>query len=219
VRSIHPHSGARQGHQGHLTQEVLEAVRALSPIESVVGDYISLRRAGFQLVGLCPFHDEGTASFTVNTEKQVFFCHGCRVGGDVFQFIQISLRCGFREAVTHLAKRAGLETKGFQPSPELQERVAKLKAQRDEELAFWRFWNDRLNALNAQYRGHCRAATWAEECLRLGILTSSEEHGLAWSALEGYRVFEAHVEREGICDMEFLRAEWKAMRVNRDAAA
>jgi DNA primase len=202
-----------------LTQEVLEAIRALSPIESVVGDYVSLRRAGFQLVGLCPFHDEGTASFTVNPEKQVFFCHGCGVGGDVFRFIQISLKCGFREGVAHLAQRAGLDIKGFRPSPEFEERVVRIKAQRIEEQEFQRFWHARIDAINAEYRAHCRAATWAENCLRLGILTTKEEHELAWNAFERYRIFEARVECEGICDMEVLRAEWKAMRGNRDAAA
>jgi hypothetical protein len=219
MQTIHPNPSACQVSPGRLTEEFIEAVRALSPIEDVIVYHVPLRRSGFQLIGCCPFHDDDNPSFAVNPEKQAWYCHSCSIGGDVFRFIQLFLKCGFREGVTHLAQRAGLETKGFQPSLELQERVAKIKAQRDEQLAFWRFRNERLNALNAQYRGHCRAATWAEECLRLGILTSSKEHGLAWSALEGYRLFEARVEREGICDMEFIRAEWKAMRGNRDAAA
>lgn len=200
-----------------FTQEAIEAVRTLSAIEQVIGEHLRLRRSGPGFIGLCPFHDEGTASFTVNPSKQVWYCHGCGIGGDVFRFIELRLKCGFRDAVAQLAQRAGLDVNGFQPSSELQSLVARIKAQHEEELAFRRFCNDRLNALTAKYRGLCRAATWAEEYLRLGTL-SIEEQEMAWSALERYRTFEALVEREGICDTGFLRAEWQASRGNRNAA-
>jgi hypothetical protein len=219
VRNIDPKPGACQGRRPGLTDEAIEAVRALSPIEEVAGDHVSLRRSGAQFIGLCPFHAERSPSFAVNPGKQLFFCYGCGVGGDAFRFIQIFFKCKFPDAVRLLAQRAGLDLDGFRPSPELRERVARVKAQRSEEIAFWRFWGNRLNGLNRQYRSHCRAATWAEECLRRGILTSSEEHDLAWTALEGYRLFEARVEREGLCEMEFVRAEWQTLRGDRHAAA
>src|SRR5882762_5945261 len=88
--------------------ELIETIRELSPIESVIGEFIELRRSGFQLVGLCRFHAERTPSFYVHPGKGVFFCQGCGIGGDVFKFVARLLNCTFRQSVEHLAARAGI---------------------------------------------------------------------------------------------------------------
>ena len=74
-----------------IPAETIEAVRALSPIEQVISEHVRLRRSGAQLLGRCPFHADKTPSFSVHPAKQVFHCHGCGAGGDVFQFVQTSL--------------------------------------------------------------------------------------------------------------------------------
>lgn len=86
----------------------VEAIRAASPIVEVIGEHVHLRSTGTQFVGLCPFHSEKTPSFVVNPAKQVFFCHGCHAGGDVFHFVGMRLHLSFREAAEYLAERAGI---------------------------------------------------------------------------------------------------------------
>jgi DNA primase len=77
-------------------------------VEDVVSHYVELKKAGTNLVGLCPFHREKTPSFTVSPDKQIFHCFGCSFGGDVFHFIMRIENVDFVEAVSILAKRAGV---------------------------------------------------------------------------------------------------------------
>jgi DNA primase len=86
----------------------VERVRAASDIVEVVGQTVALRRAGRNLVGLCPFHKEKTGSFSVNPERQFYHCFGCKAGGDVFRFVQETEKVGFVEAVEILSRRAGI---------------------------------------------------------------------------------------------------------------
>ena len=201
-----------------IPAETIEAVRALCPIEQIISDQVSLRRSGAQLLGRCPFHADKTPSFSVHPAKQVFYCHGCGVSGDVFQFVRLSFRCGFRDSVAHLAGRAGIDLHGFKPSAELRDLVTKHKAEQDERRSFERFANDWINGVCRQYRALARAATYAEDCLRAGILNAVEQE-MAWGALERYRLFETRVEREGLCDREFIHEEWAKRSRNAACAA
>lgn len=74
-------------------------------IADVIGEYISLKRGGLYLKGSCPFHHEKTASFTVSPHKEIFYCFGCKEGGDVISFIAKMERCTQIEAVNHLIER------------------------------------------------------------------------------------------------------------------
>ena len=80
-----------------------------NPIEDVVGQYVALKRSGSNLFGLCPFHGEKTASFSVAPEKGIYYCFGCHKGGDVINFIMEIESLSYPDAVRFLAKRAGLE--------------------------------------------------------------------------------------------------------------
>lgn len=93
---------------GRISVPVLEQIRQANDIVEVVSAYASLKRTGRTLKGLCPFHREKTPSFTVNPEKQVFYCFGCGVGGDVFKFVQLRENVEFREAIAILASKAGI---------------------------------------------------------------------------------------------------------------
>lgn len=86
----------------------VERVRAASDIVEVVGQTVQLKRVGRNWVGLCPFHQEKTPSFSVNAERQFYHCFSCKVGGDVFKFIQETENVGFLEAVELLSRRAGI---------------------------------------------------------------------------------------------------------------
>jgi DNA primase len=86
----------------------VDEVRAASEIVKVVGDYVKLRKAGANMMGLCPFHQEKTPSFAVHPGKQIFHCFGCGVGGDVFKFIMLIENLTFAEALHRLAEKAGI---------------------------------------------------------------------------------------------------------------
>ncbi len=79
-----------------------------NPIDEVVGQYVSLTRRGSNLFGLCPFHSEKTASFSVAPEKGIYYCFGCHKGGGVVNFIMEIESLDYPDAVRFLAKRAGM---------------------------------------------------------------------------------------------------------------
>ncbi|MGA8186242.1 MAG: DNA primase [Terriglobia bacterium] len=86
----------------------VEDVRAAADIVKIVGDYVQLRKAGANMMGLCPFHQEKTPSFAVHPGKQIFHCFGCGVGGDVFKFIMLVDNLTFPEALERLADKVGI---------------------------------------------------------------------------------------------------------------
>ncbi len=85
-----------------------QEIKEKNNIVSVISEYVSLKRSGRSLLGLCPFHDEKTASFNVNQDKQFFYCFGCGAGGDVFSFIMKIENLEFIDAAKRLAERAGI---------------------------------------------------------------------------------------------------------------
>lgn len=91
-----------------LSDAFLKQLRANTDIESVISPYVNLRRRGKNLVGLCPFHNEKTPSFTVYPENGSFYCFGCGVGGDVITFVRRMENLDYMEAVKQLADRAGM---------------------------------------------------------------------------------------------------------------
>ncbi len=86
----------------------VEQVRAAADIVKIVGDYVKLHKTGANYSGLCPFHQEKTASFSVHPIKQIFHCFGCGVGGDVFKFVMLMDSLSFPEALRRVAEKVGV---------------------------------------------------------------------------------------------------------------
>lgn len=86
----------------------IEELRDVADIVDVVNDYVRLKRSGSRFKGLCPFHDENTPSFSVDPDKNLYYCFGCQRGGDVFKFIQEMEGVGFLESARMLAERFGV---------------------------------------------------------------------------------------------------------------
>lgn len=90
----------------------IDELVARNPIEEVVGQYVSLKRSGANMFGLCPFHGEKTASFSVAPDKGIYYCFGCHKGGGVINFEMEIEGLSYADAVRALAKRVGMEVPG-----------------------------------------------------------------------------------------------------------
>ncbi len=114
---------------GRFGDDKIEEVRSRADIVEIVGAHVRLRRAGRNFVGLCPFHNEKTPSFSVNAERGFFHCFGCGVGGSVFNFITRVEGLTFPEAVRSLAKKYGVTLPEHDVAgPAAGEREAMLRA-------------------------------------------------------------------------------------------
>ena len=107
-----------------ISKETIEQVIMRNDIESLIGSYVSLKRAGSNLKGLCPFHSEKTPSFTVYPQDNSFYCFGCGAGGDAITFIRKRENLDYPDAVEFLANRAGItivtdERGSYRTSPKI----------------------------------------------------------------------------------------------------
>ena len=91
-----------------ISPEKIAEIRNRASIVEVVSDYVTLKKAGRNYMGLCPFHSEKTPSFTVSEEKGIYHCFGCQTGGSVFHFLMQYDQLTFPEAVERVAKRYGI---------------------------------------------------------------------------------------------------------------
>lgn len=91
-----------------FSDDTIEKIRFNNDIVEVISQYVDLKKAGSNYVGLCPFHNEKTPSFTVSPDKQLFHCFGCNAGGDVISFVMKIDNMNFPEAIKKLADRAGI---------------------------------------------------------------------------------------------------------------
>ena len=121
----------------------IDELIARNPIEDVVGQYVNLRRSGANMFGLCPFHGEKTASFSVAPDKGMYYCFGCHKGGGVVNFMMEVEGLSYPDAVRNLAERVGL------PVPDDEQYESQYKKQErlwaaNKEAA--RFFHSQLNA-------------------------------------------------------------------------
>ena len=122
-------------------REIVEAIKDRSDIVDLIGTYVSLKRAGSNYGGLCPFHSEKTPSFTVFPDNQSFFCFGCEAGGDAFTFIMRMENLDYKGSIEFLAKRSGVDL----PADGREEkRGVSRKRVFEMNLIAARFWRDCL---------------------------------------------------------------------------
>ncbi len=176
-------------------QAFLDELIDRNPIEDVVGQYVALTRRGSNLFGLCPFHSEKTASFSVAPDKQMYYCFGCHKGGGAINFIMDVENLEYPDAVRFLAKRAGMDV------PEDAAYQSQLKKQE-------RLWN--LNKAAARYfhaslrsdAGRAGRAYIAKRGLSGQTVT---RFGLGFAA-EGFTNLVDEMHRQGYDDEDLLDA-------------
>jgi DNA primase len=104
-----------------IPENKIEEIRSAANIVDIISEFINLRKRGKNFIGLCPFHNEKTPSFTVSEDKQIFHCFGCHNGGNVFKFLMDFEKISFIEAVKSIADRMGIQVDyEDQQSPEKQ---------------------------------------------------------------------------------------------------
>ncbi|GBC60076.1 DNA primase [Desulfonema ishimotonii] len=108
----------------YIPEEKILEIQHAADIVDVISDVVMLKKSGRDYVGLCPFHSEKTPSFTVSRGKQMFYCFGCGVGGNLFSFLMKHEGLSFPETVRLLAGRYGIEMPTPQMSPEQRQRMA-----------------------------------------------------------------------------------------------
>ena len=165
--------------RGLISDEIKNRIRDRVDIADVVGQHVSLRRAGQNLVGLCPFHQEKSPSFSVSSSKQMFYCFGCKAGGDVFAFLSKMTGATFPEVLRELGDKVGI---AIEESP--TERGQRGQAHRIEEMnqaaLTWFQSNLRdpsLGATAREYLVRRRIQQSTVEAFRLGV-SSSDWEGL-----------------------------------------
>lgn len=163
-----------------ISDDIKNRIRDRVDIADVVGRHISLRRAGQNLVGLCPFHQEKSPSFSVSPSKQMFYCFGCKTGGDVFAFLSKITGATFPEVLRELGDTVGI---AVEESP--AERVQRGQTSRIEEI-------------------NRASMTWFQANLRdLQIGATAREYlnkrGIQQSTVDAFQIGVSSPEWDGLC--------------------
>ncbi len=108
-----------------ITRETIDQIYSHLHIEDVVGEYVNLKKKGANLLGLCPFHDEKTPSFTVSPSKNIYKCFGCSKGGNGVDFLMELESMTYPEALRHIAKMYNIEIKETELSDEQKQTKSK----------------------------------------------------------------------------------------------
>ena len=122
----------------------LDELRSRSDIVQVVSGYVGLKKSGRKYWGLCPFHGEKTASFSVDAEHQLYYCFGCKAGGNVINFIMEIERCSFHDAVELLAERAHIPMPEMEDDPEYELRRSRRLRLLDANRRAAQFYHEML---------------------------------------------------------------------------
>ncbi len=176
--------------KGHISPDKIEEIKRRADIVDLVSEYVTLKKGGKNFLGICPFHKEKTPSFTVNRDKQIFYCFGCGEGGNVLTFLMKMSDMSFPEAVRHLAGKTGVV---------IPERIL---TRHEKESSSIRNEVSRVNKMAAAYFSKnlfSQAGKEARDYLRKRGIQEDviKEFGLGY-ALDGWRHLRDYFEKAGI---------------------
>ncbi|MBO5415835.1 MAG: DNA primase [Clostridia bacterium] len=179
-----------------IPREIIDEIVYRNDIEHVIGSYVTLKRAGSNLNGLCPFHSEKTPSFTVFPATKSFYCFGCGAGGDVITFVMRAENLDYADAIHNLAQRAGITI----PEDETGagERTIPRKRIYEMNLAAAKFFRDCL--FNPEYGSE--AMKYLAEERGLGM-TTIKRFGLGFSPNNAWMLTN-HMHSLGYTDEELV---------------
>ena len=182
-----------------INDEVIERIHDNANLVDIVSEYLPLKRTGVNFVGLCPFHNEKTPSFTVSDAKQFYHCFGCGEGGDVISFIMKMENMSFLEAAEYLANKLGI------PLEEKSKRDVKIESERDRiyeinrEAAKYYYSNLMRNKMALNYLQSRRIRGKVINQFGLGFAEDSWDGIYKYLIGKGYR--EKDLEKAGLIGM------------------
>jgi DNA primase len=178
-----------------ISPDSLERVKQTADIVEVISAHTDLRRQGTRWVGLCPFHEERTPSFSVDAQEKLYHCFGCGVGGDTIKFVEEKEGLGFAEAVELLAERYGVELEREKEDPRAEarrEQRRRLEQLLDRTAVFYAsyLWD---SDEAAKARGYMAERGLGEEVLKtfgVGFAPSAWDKVLLRGQRAGFKVDE-----------------------------
>jgi DNA primase len=178
-----------------IADDSVERVKQAVDIVEVINAHTDLKRQGARMVGLCPFHEERTPSFSVDPQEKLYHCFGCGVGGDAIKFVEEKDGLGFVEAIEMLADRYGVELERDQEDPRAEARRAqqrRLEQLLDRTASYYAnyLWESREGAKAREYLA---GRGLAEETLRdfgVGFAPSAWDKILVTGQRAGFKVEE-----------------------------
>ena len=134
----------------YIPEEQIEEIKSQLDIVSIISEYVDLKQSGNNFLGLCPFHNEKTPSFTVSRQKGIFHCFGCHEGGDTITFIMKKENLSYPEAIRFLADKLGIFLETGKVDKELYEHRKVLYAINNEAKLYF-FHNLLTNSIPKKY--------------------------------------------------------------------
>ena len=177
-----------------IPREVIEEILYRTDIESLVGSYVSLKRSGSNLFGLCPFHSERSPSFSVSPGKKMFYCFGCGAGGDAVTFVMKAENLDYVEAIEFLAARVGITI----PQDGKAETGMSRKRVFDMNLEAAKFFRERL--FDPKYGQEGLRYLTEERGLSMGFI---KHFGLGYSPND-FGMLTDHMKRLGFTEEELV---------------
>lgn len=179
-----------------IPRETIDRIFSAARIEDVVGDYVSLKKRGANLIGLCPFHDEKTGSFTVSPSKGIYKCFGCGKAGHAVGFVMEIEQCSYVEALRQLAKRYHIEI-------EERELTAEEKQKQDDRESMFvvnefanKWFHEQLwetSEGKAVAMSYLRQRGLREDTIRKFQIGYSPEKSTLWSVAKGKGFMEKYL--------------------------
>ena len=191
---------------GLIPESVIEEILLKADIESVVGRYVSLNRKGGNMWGLCPFHHEKTASFSVNPSKNIYKCFGCGKGGNAISFIMEIEHLSYPEAIRFLGSQYGVEVPDAAEEAGNEERKEKTKRVKNLLTEAAKFYYLQFNDpdVGVPARKYAQERALDKQTLdHFGIGYSPD----SWDALRNYLAEKGYTEDEMECSGIFKRSE------------
>jgi len=170
--------------KGHIPDDKIEEIKQRTDIVELISEYVTLKKAGRNYLGLCPFHKEKTPSFTVSRDKQMFYCFGCGEGGHAFTFLMKVSNMTFPEAARHLAKKKGV----IIPDPAMDDREKQQYGLREQvyrlnEAAASFFTGSLFSPAGLEAREYLKNRGIKEEVVRVFRLGYADQ---GWRTLRNY---------------------------------
>ena len=162
-----------------IPEHTIEEIRSSANIVDIISTYVALRKRGKNFIGLCPFHQEKTPSFTVSEEKQIFHCFGCHAGGNVYKFLMEYKSISFVEAVQEIAESVGI-TLNFEDDKVSSEQ-SELEEFFDINLTAAKYFSDNLlksehGEIARDYLSKRKIKTQTQKVFGVGFALNGWEH-------------------------------------------